>query len=104
MRHRFLIALAAILLPLISAYLVDYAVLRYKAEKNGAFGSVTVSTFYRVKQKNGRYEFYSSDPVNEECVHAIFPHMRDRPCWYAMRHTNVEIDIDSGNPNNPHLF
>jgi len=27
-----------------------------------------------------------------------------KPCWYASRHTEEQININSGNPNNPRIF
>jgi len=86
-------------------YLLDYGWLWYRARRNqNAFGNVTVQTFYSVKLKNGKTEFDYAGPQNIECVHSLLPHMGDHPCWYAGRKKEQQIDIDSGNPNNPKLF
>jgi len=93
----------AVLLALI--YLGDYAWLAYRAHSNrNAFGSVTLDTYYSVKLKSGKTEFDYAGQQTVECVNALLPHMGDKPCWYAGRQKEQQIDIDSGNPNNPHVF
>jgi len=86
-------------------YLGDYGWLAYRAHANrNAFGSVTLDTYYAVKLKNGKTEFDYAGPRTLECVNSLLPHMGDKPCWYAGRKKEQQIDIDSGEPNNPHIF
>ena len=68
------------------------------------FGSVTVGTYYAVKLKNGRTEDDYAGYYDVGCTHSLFPQMGNKPCWYASRRTEEQITIDSGNPNNPHIF
>ena len=68
------------------------------------FGSVTVHTYYVVKLKNGQTEYDYAGDHDVSCTNSLFPQMGYRPCWYASRRTDEQITIDSGNPNNPHLF
>ena len=98
-------ALIAIVLLCALVYLLDYGWLWYRARGNqNAFGSITLPTFYTVKLKNGKTEFDYAGLQNIECVRSVLPHMGDKPCWYIGRKKEQQIDIDSGNPNNPKLF
>ena len=97
--------LIALVLLLALIYLVDYGWLAMRARRNqNAFGSVTLDTYYTVKLKSGKTEFDYAGPQTLECVHSLLPHMGDKPCWYASRKKEQQIDIDSGDPNNPHIF
>jgi len=97
--------LIAVLLLLLLAYLGDYAWLALRARRSqNAFGSVTLDTYYSVKLKNGKTEFDYAGPQTVECVHSLMPHYGDKPCWYAGRKKEQQINIDSGTPNNPKVF
>lgn len=97
--------LIAVALLAAVVYLADYGLLAYRARANrNAFGSVTLDTYYSVKLKNGKTEFDYAGPQTLECVNSLLPHMGDKACWYASRKKEQQIDIDSGNPNNPKLF
>jgi hypothetical protein len=78
---------------LAAAYSCDYFWLRYRManpKAGDAFGSVT---FYdSTTMKNGKTEVFYDQPLTEVCVHAIFPQVGDRPCWYASRKTVKSID------------
>ncbi len=100
--RRALITMAVLLAAI---YLGDYGWLAYRAHTNrNAFGSVTLDTYYSVKLKNGRTEFDFAGQQNVECVNSLLPHLGDKPCWYASRKKEQQIDIDSGDPNNVHVF
>ena len=85
-------------------YLGDFLSVRFQIPARDTFGSVTVHTYYSVKLKNGRTEFDYAGDHDVGCSNSLFPQMGNKPCWYARRHTEEQITIDSGNPNNPHLF
>jgi hypothetical protein len=51
----------------------------------GLFGTVQVHPYYAVRKKNKQIEFMFLDPRTEVCVHSVFPHFGNRPCWYAER-------------------
>ena len=86
-------------------YAADYGWLAYRAYRNrNAFGSVTLDTYYSVKLKSGKTEFDYAGPQTMECVRSLLPHYGDKPCWYASRKREQQINIDSGDPNNPHVF
>ena len=97
-------ALIIVVILVAVLYAADFLSLRFGIPARNAVGSVTVHTFYAVKLKNGKteYDYYGDHDVS--CTNSAFPQYGMKPCWYASRHTNEQITIDSGNPNNPSLF
>jgi hypothetical protein len=85
-------------------YAADFLSLRFGIPARNAVGSVTVHTFYSVKLKNGKTEFDYAGDHDVGCTNSLLPQYGMKPCWYAVRHTEEQIKIDSGSPNNPHLF
>jgi hypothetical protein len=63
------------------------------AAKGNAFGSVVVSHYYAVAQKNGKTQFIFDPPQAETCVNALFPHSGSSPCWYLRRHPEQRTEI-----------
>jgi hypothetical protein len=85
--------LGALLLAAL-AYAVDYAVLRFRiAIGRNATGTVTVRPVYAVPQKNHSTEFLAGDTQDQTCVHSLFPHLGDSPCWYLARHKEQQINM-----------
>ncbi len=85
-------------------YLGDLLSLRFRIPARDSFGSVTVHTYYVVKLKSGKTEYDYAGDHDVSCTNSLFPQMGNNPCWYARRNTEEQIKIDSGTPNNPHLF
>jgi hypothetical protein len=85
-------------------YLADSLSVRFHIPVRDTFGTVTVHTSYVVKLKNGRTEYDYVGDHDISCSNSVFPQFGVKPCWYAKRHTDEQIKIDSGDPNNPHLF
>jgi hypothetical protein len=56
------------------------------------FGSVVVSRYDAIPQKNGKTEFVFEQPTTQPCVHALFPHSGYQTCWYLSRHTEQRIN------------
>jgi hypothetical protein len=76
------------------AYAADYGVFRYRlATKRQPFGSVTVEHYYEVAHKDGKAELIFDPPVQKTCVHSLFPHSGDPPCWFLIRHADQRTDI-----------
>jgi hypothetical protein len=76
------------------AYGADYCVFRYRLATNRQpFGSVTVEHYYEVAHKDGKAEIIFDPPVQQTCVHSLFPHSGDRPCWFLSRHAEPRTDI-----------
>ena len=83
-----LVVLAAVV------YAGDYVSLRYRILRHReVFGNVTVTPLYVIHEKNGKTEYDFAAPQNQVCVYSLFPHLGDSPCWYAVRHTQKQIDI-----------
>ena len=85
-------------------YLGDFLSLRLGLPRRPMFGTVTVHSYYAVGLKSGKTEYDYAGDHDVSCANSLFPQYRLQPCWYASRHTEEQIKIDSGNPNNPHLF
>lgn len=84
----------AALLSAALIYLADYAILRIRVAANwNAYGSVTVSHYYAVAQKNGKTQFTFDPPQPWTCVNSLFPHSGLLPCWYLRRHPEQKTDI-----------
>jgi hypothetical protein len=76
------------------AYVIDYAVFRYRVAANRQpFGQITVSSYDAVLQKNGKTEFLFNPPEAQTCVNALFPRAGFVPCWYLQRHTEQRTNI-----------
>lgn len=92
-------AVFAVVVLLALVYAGDYVQVRWKIAhpKSGdAFGTVEMERLYAIPQKNGKieYEFDALQPeVTTPCVHALFPHMGDAPCWYLQRNSQKPIPM-----------
>lgn len=76
------------------AYGADYCVFRYRvATKGQTFGSVTVEHYNAVPRKDGKSEFIFDPPVQKTCVHSLFPHAGNPPCWFLSRHAEQRTDM-----------
>jgi len=80
-----------ILVCLAVLYTGDYAWVRLRG--SNAFGTVLVKPYYAVRQKNGKPDYYFLDPQTQACVHALFPHLGDPPCWYLSGHARRRIEM-----------
>ena len=76
------------------AFGLDFGVFRIRDVTNhNAYGSVVVTQYYAVLQKNGKTQFIFSPPGPQTCVNALFPHAGLLPCWYLHRHPEQRTDI-----------
>jgi hypothetical protein len=84
-----------ILIALVSAtvlvYAGDFVFLRVRMmhpEPGNPFETLTALRILAIDEKGNKTE-YSVDPLQRqqtaECVHALFPHNGDPPCWYLKR-------------------
>jgi hypothetical protein len=93
-RRILLYALAALTLLTGLVYAGDYASIRYRIPHNRAqFGTVTVTRYYAVHEKNSKIEYDFAPPENRTCVYSLFPQLGYLPCWYLSRHTEERIEI-----------
>ena len=77
-----------------AVYACDYLVLRFRIAGNRTpFGTVKIQPYYAVPQKDGKTQFLFDDPEDETCVHSLFPHVGDDPCWYLSSKKEKRIDM-----------
>jgi hypothetical protein len=91
---------AAVLLLTAFAFVLDYIVLRFRmlhATVTAPFEYLTRNRLLAIKVKNGTYQ-YELDQVNPTetltCVHSLFPHFGDQPCWYLKPRLHRPIPIN----------
>jgi len=90
----FLGILLFILATVVLTFVVDFGLFRLRVTANrNPYGSVVVSHYYAVLQKNGKTQFIFDPPAPETCVHALFPHSGMQPCWYLSRHPEQRTNI-----------
>jgi hypothetical protein len=69
-------------------FVADDLSLRYRvAHRKDGDPFEEVTYYIAAMLKNGRVEVFYDQPQTEVCVHALFPHLGYRPCWYVTRHT-----------------
>jgi hypothetical protein len=90
---------AGIFLLTASLYIADFVVLRIRMlhpTPTWPFESMTRARLLSIPMKNGT-NTYEIDQVNPTevvtCVHAIFPHSGNQPCWYLNPRLNQPIRI-----------
>ena len=91
---------AAVLFLTAFAFVLDYIVLRARmlhAAVPAPFENLTRNRLLAIKVKNGTYQ-YELDQVNPTetltCVHSLFPHFGDQPCWYLKPRLDRPIPIN----------
>jgi hypothetical protein len=94
LRRILFFALGALLLLAALVYAGDYVSLRYRIPGNREqFGTVTVTRYYAIHEKNNKTEYDFAPSENRTCTHSLFPQLGYRPCWYVSRHTEEKIEI-----------
>jgi len=94
LRRIFLGIVVLVVGTLVLAYGVDFGLFHLRVAANrSAYGSVVVSRYYAVAQKNGKTQFIFDPPAPETCVNALFPHSGMQPCWYLSRHPEKRTNI-----------
>ena len=75
-------------------FAVDFGLFRLRvASHHEPYGSVIVSHYYAVPQKNGKTQFIFDPPTPQTCVNALYPHAGMQPCWYLRRHPEQRTNI-----------
>jgi hypothetical protein len=84
---------AGLVVAAVVFYLIEDFSIRIRLA-NGAdlFGSVPVNGHDSIPQKNGATEAVPADAAPQACLHSVFPHLGDSPCWYVESHKNTKID------------
>jgi hypothetical protein len=87
-------SLLGMLVLLAITYAADSGVFQYRLSKQRQpFGSVAVEHYTSVEHKDGRAELFFDPPVQQTCVHSLFSHAGNPPCWYLTRHTEQKTNI-----------
>ena len=55
--------------------------------------TVKVQPLYVIPHKDGRAEYVFGDPQMVKCLHSIFPHFGDNPCWYVKKHAQPAVPM-----------
>ena len=93
LRRLLMVAVLSVAAVALIAYVLDYAVFRYRVAANKGFGQVTVTSYDAVRQKSGKTVFLFNAPQAQTCVNSLFPRAGYVPCWYLQRHTEQRTDI-----------
>ena len=72
------------------SYLCDLAIFRWK---HSPTGTVIITPYYAVPQKNHSVEYMADDPREQTCANSLYPHSGLSPCWYLNRHRDQRIDM-----------
>lgn len=81
------------------AYTGDYIYLRVRmlhTTPTNPFETMTRTRVLAIPQKNGKldYQIDQTQPIETlTCVHSLFPHYGDQPCWYLKPRINRPIPI-----------
>jgi len=70
--------------------------MRY-ATPSRPFETMARTRVLAIPKKNGKYEYQIDQLQPTEmltCVHALFPHHGDSPCWYLKPRINLPIPVD----------
>ena len=87
------IALAVAALFLL-AYAADWIQLQVRERRGSAYGSMLVVHTEAVREKGGKVEYFSDEPQPTSCVHTIFPHEGEPPCWWLARHIDEQQSLN----------
>jgi hypothetical protein len=97
-------------LGLALAYACDYLYVRVRMlhpKPDDPFESITAPRLLAISEKGNKtsYELDEQNPTQTvRCVHAIFPHMGDAPCWYLKKKLYQPIPMLMLAPKTPVSF
>jgi hypothetical protein len=74
-------------------YAGDFLSLKFGIPKRAQFGTVHMQPYIAVPRKDGKTEFMLDDAFDQTCVHSLFPHFGDSPCWLVERQRNKRENI-----------
>lgn len=83
----------AFILAAVLLYAGDYLSWRFQIPNRPQVGTVHIQPYLAVPRKDGKIEYMLDDPVDQPCVHSLFPHFGDPPCWYLARQKNKRINM-----------
>lgn len=92
--------LAGLAVAFIAVYAFDYCYLRVRMlhrTPTDPFESMTRTRVLAIPQKSGKFDYQidQTQPVETlTCVHSLFPHYGDQPCWYLKPRLNQPIPVN----------
>jgi hypothetical protein len=86
-------ALAVILAAPVVFYGIEDLSIRLRFPRADPFVQVTVHRFYALHKSREKMSVINTEPVEQTCVSALFPHLGYTPCWYLARHTEQRVDF-----------
>ena len=85
-------SLLALVVLVAAVYGGEDLVLRYRMAHNPASPVIDqVPVYDAAEVKGGKVEFYFNQGETQPCVHALFPHFGDAPCWYVKGHPQKQV-------------
>ena len=72
---------------LVTIFVADWVVLRFRVTRGTAYGSVEIHQFLATSLKGSKTEFDMTGSFQQTCSHSLFPHGGNLPCWWLERHT-----------------
>ena len=90
---------AGLIIAFAAVYACDYAYLRIRMVHRTAadpFESLTRTRVLAIPQKSGKFDYQidQAQPLETlTCVHSLFPHYGDQPCWYLKPRLNQPIPV-----------
>jgi hypothetical protein len=69
-------------------YLADWAILAVRVKAGSGMGTVTVSQYLSTPLKGQKVEYDYLGKADQSCVHSVFSHRGNLPCWWLERHKN----------------
>ena len=91
--------LAGLVIAFADVYASDYFYLRirmFHRTPTDPFESLTRTRVLAIPQKSGKFDYQidETQPVETPtCVHSLFPHWGDQPCWYLKPRLNQPIPV-----------
>jgi len=91
--------LAGLVIAFAAVYASDYLYLRirmFHRTPTDPFESMTRTRVLAIPQKSGKFDYQidETQPVETlTCVHSLFPHWGDQPCWYLKPRLNQPIPV-----------
>lgn len=91
--------LALVIALVALAYVTDFLYLRIRmrhAIPTEPFESMTRTRLLAIPQKKGKFDFQIDQQLPVEtltCVHSLFPHYGDQPCWYLKPRLDRPIPV-----------
>ena len=85
-------------------YGLDFLSVKLRIPRRDTFGTITMHTYYVVKLKNGKLNTTTLATTKRTARTPCSRSWASSPAGTSARHTEEQIVIDSGNPNNPHIF